>query len=407
MLHEDTLIATLAVSLAFAFLFGLAAVRLRLPPLVGYLVAGIALSPYTPGLVADTHLAPQLAEIGVMLLMFGVGTHFSLRDLMSVKGIAIPGAVAQITVATLLGMCAAHFWGWPFGAGLIFGLALSVASTVVLLRALEQQGTLATEDGRIAVGWLVVEDLVTVLALVLLPALAGVLGGQAPPGLTAGASLWQTLAITLGKVALFVALMLVIGARVFPWILKRVVRTRSRELFTLAAVALALGVAFGSAKLFDVSVALGAFFAGMVISGSDHGHSAETYLQPLQDTFAALFFVSVGMLFEPTVLVRHPLEVLEVVAIILVGKSLAALAIVRLLGRPLGTALTVAAALAQIGEFSFILAVMGISMGLMPSEGQNYIVAGALLSIVLNPLLFALVNRWRGAPAAPADTPGH
>ncbi|MBS0380118.1 MAG: cation:proton antiporter [Proteobacteria bacterium] len=408
MLHEDTLIATLAVSLAFAFLFGLAAVRLRLPPLVGYLVAGIALSPYTPGLVADTHLAPQLAEIGVMLLMFGVGTHFSLRDLMSVKGIAIPGAVAQIAVATLLGMCAAHFWGWPFGAGLIFGLALSVASTVVLLRALEQQGTLATEDGRIAVGWLVVEDLVTVLALVLLPALAGVLGGQPPPGLATGGSLWQTLAITLGKVALFVALMLVIGARVFPWILKRVVRTKSRELFTLAAVALALGVAFGSAKLFDVSVALGAFFAGMVISGSDHGHATETYLQPLQDTFAALFFVSVGMLFEPTVLVRHPLEVLEVVAIILVGKSLAALAIVRLLGRPLGTALTVAAALAQIGEFSFILAVMGISMGLMPSEGQNYIVAGALLSIVLNPLLFAIANRWRGVPVAPpADTPGH
>src|SRR5579883_2653417 len=216
MLHEDTLIATLAVSLAFAFLFGLAAVRLRLPPLVGYLVAGIALSPYTPGIVADTHLAPQLAE---------VGTHFSLRDLMAVKGIAVPGAVAQIAVATLLGMCAAHFWGWPSGAGVVFGLAMSVASTVVLLRALEQQGTLASEDGRIAVGWLLVEDLVTVLALVLLPPLAGVLGGRAPPGLAAGASLWQTLAITLGKLALFVALMLVIGARVFPWILKRVVRT--------------------------------------------------------------------------------------------------------------------------------------------------------------------------------------
>ena len=258
MLHEDTLIATLALSLAFAFCFGLLAVRLRLPPLVGYLIAGIALGPYTPGWVADAHLAPQLAEIGVMLLMFGVGTHFSLRDLLAVRGIAIPGAVAQIAVATALGMGAAHFWGWPLGAGVIFGLALSVASTVVLLRALEAQGTLATEQGRIAVGWLLVEDLITVLALVLLPALAGVLGGEAPPGVAADPEhLWRTLGITLGKVALFVALMLLVGARVFPWILRGVVRTKSRELFTLAAVALSLGVAFGSAKLFDVSVALG------------------------------------------------------------------------------------------------------------------------------------------------------
>jgi CPA2 family monovalent cation:H+ antiporter-2 len=371
---------------------------------VGYLVAGIALSPYTPGLVADTHLAPQLAEIGVMLLMFGVGTHFSLRDLMAVKAIAIPGALAQILVATVLGMCAAHFWGWPFGAGIIFGLALSVASTVVLLRALEQRGTLATEDGRIAVGWLVVEDLVTVLALVLLPALAGVLGGELPQGTPVDAgSLWRTLGITLGKVALFVALMLIVGARVFPWILRRVLRTKSRELFSLAAVALALGVAFGSAKLFDVSVALGAFFAGMVISGSDLGHSTGTYLQPLQDIFAALFFVAVGMLFQPMVLVRHPLEVLEVLAIIVIGKSLAALLIVRLLGRPMGTALSVAAALAQIGEFSFILAVMGVSLKLMPPEGQNYIVAGALLSIVLNPVVFAAVGRLRTRAARAAS----
>jgi K+:H+ antiporter len=401
MLHEDTLIATLALSLAFAFGFGVLAVRLRLPPLVGYLVAGIALSPYTPGLVADTHLAPQLAEIGVMLLMFGVGTHFSLRDLMAVRGIAIPGALAQIAVATALGMGVAHFWGWPFGAGVIFGLALSVASTVVLLRALEQQGTLATEWGRIAVGWLVVEDLITVLALVLLPALAGVLGGEPPPGVASDPEqLWRTLGITLGKVALFVALMLLVGARVFPWILRRLVPTKSRELFTLAAVALALGVAFGSAKLFDVSVALGAFFAGMVISGSDLSHRASSYLQPLQDTFAALFFVAVGMLCEPRVLVRHPLEVLEVLAIIVVGKSVAALLIVRLLGRPLGTAVTVAAALAQIGEFSFILAVMGVGMKLLPPEGQNYIVAGALLSIVLNPLVFGLVERLGGARPA-------
>ena len=403
MLHEDTLIATLAVSLALAFGFGLLAVRLRMPPLVGYLLAGIALSPSTPGWVADAHLAPQLAEIGVMLLMFGVGTHFSLRDLLAVKAIAIPGAVAQIAVATALGVLAAHLWGWPLGAGLLFGLALSVASTVVLLRALEQRGSLDSDDGRIAVGWLLVEDLVTVLALVLLPALAGVLGGEAPPGFdTPAGSLWTVLAITLGKVALFVALMLIVGARVFPWILRGVARTQSRELFTLAAIALALGVAYGCARLFDVSVALGAFFAGMVISGSDLSHKAAAYLQPLQDVFAALFFVAMGMLFEPAVLWLHPLQVLTVLGIIVIGKSLAALAIVRLLGRPMSTALGVAAALAQIGEFSFILAVMGVSMKLLPPEGQSYIVAGALLSIILNPLIFALTSRMRAAPAAAA-----
>ncbi|MFZ1905817.1 MAG: cation:proton antiporter [Steroidobacteraceae bacterium] len=401
MLHEDTLIATLALSLAFAFLFGLAAVRLRLSPLVGYLLAGVALSPYTPGLVADPHIAPQLAEIGVMLLMFGVGTHFSLRDLLAVRSVAVPGALAQIAVATALGMGVAHLWGWPPGGALIFALALSVASTAVLLRALEQQGTLASEDGRIAVGWLVIEDLITVLILVLLPALATGLGAPGPEGATAGAAeLARTLGITLGKVALFVALMLLVGARVFPWILAHVVRTGSRELFTLAAVALALGVAYGSAKLFGVSVALGAFFAGMVISGTDESHTAATYLQPLRDMFAALFFVAVGMLFEPAVLIRHPLEVLEVLAIVVVGKSVAAVLIVRLLGRPLATALTVAAALAQIGEFSFILAVMGVSLKLLPPEGQSYIVAGALFSIVLNPVLFALVGRFlpRQAP---------
>lgn len=394
MSHEETLIATLAVGLGLAFVCGMVAARLRLPPLVGYMAAGILLGPHTPGFVADAHLAPQLAEVGVMLLMFGVGTHFSLRDLLAVKGIAIPGALGQIAAATALGALVAHLWGWPWGAGLVFGLALSVASTVVLLRALEQQGTLESEDGRIAVGWLVVEDLVTVLALVLLPALAGVLGGQMPagPGLEPG-NLGLTLALTLGKVALFVALMLVVGSRVFPWILQRVALTNSRELFTLAAIALALGVAYGAAHLFDVSLALGAFFAGMVINGSDHSHRAATYLQPLQDVFAALFFVAVGMLFEPLVLVQHPLQVLEVFAIIVVGKSLAALAIVRLLRRPLRTALTVAAALAQIGEFSFILAVMGVSMKLLPPQGQSYIVAGAILSIVVNPLVFRLLAR--------------
>jgi len=397
--HEETLIATLALSLALAFVFGLLAVRLRLPALVGYLLAGIVLGPYTPGLEADVHLAPQLAEIGVMLLMFGVGTHFSLRDLMAVKGVAVPGAIAQIAVATALGAGAAHLWGWSLGAGIVFGLALSVASTVVLLRALEQQGTLETADGRIAVGWLIVEDLVMVLALVLLPALAGVLGGEAPAGHGgAPGELWRSLGITLGKVALFVALMLIVGARVFPWVLQRVARTNSRELFTLAAIALALGVAYGAAELFEVSVALGAFFAGMVLNGSDLSHRASTYLQPMQDIFAALFFVAVGMLFDPLVLLQHPLEVLAVLAIIVVGKSLAALGIVLLLKRPLGTALTVSAALAQIGEFSFILAVMGVNLKLLPPQGQSLILAGALLSITINPLVFKLVSRFRPAP---------
>jgi CPA2 family monovalent cation:H+ antiporter-2 len=395
--HEESLIALLAIGLALAFVLGLLAVRLRLPPLVGYLLAGVLVGPHTPGYVADVHLAPQLAEIGVMLLMFGVGTHFSLRDLMAVKGVALPGAVAQIIVATALGALAAHFWGWSLGAGLIFGLALSVASTVVLLRALEERGDLKSSDGQIAVGWLVVEDLVTVVALVLLPALAGVLGGEVPGGLVApGDNLWQTLALTLGKVAAFVVLMLLVGARVFPWILTRVERTASRELFTLAAIALALSVAFGAAKLFDVSVALGAFFAGMVINGSATSHRAAVSLQPLQDTFTALFFVAVGMLFEPLVLVQHPAQVLIVLAIIVVGKSLAALLIVLLLRRPLSTALCVAAALAQIGEFSFILATMGVSMKVLPPQGQSYIVAGALLSITLNPLVFKLL------PARPA-----
>jgi monovalent cation:H+ antiporter-2, CPA2 family len=398
--HEESLIALLAIGLGLAFVFGLLAVRLRLPPLVGYLLAGVLVGPHTPGYVADVHLAPQLAEIGVILLMFGVGTHFSLRDLLAVKGVALPGALAQILVATALGALAAHLWGWSLGAGILFGLALSVASTVVLLRALEERGALKSDDGQIAVGWLVVEDLVTVVALVLLPALAGVLGGEVAGENSAGSeSLWLTLGVTLGKVVLFVALMLLVGTRAFPWILARVERTASRELFTLAAVALALGVAFGAAKLFDVSVALGAFFAGMVINESDSSHRASETLQPLQDIFTALFFVAVGMLFEPLVLVRHPLEVLTVLGIIIVGKSLAALLIVLLLRRPLSTALCVAAALAQIGEFSFILASMGISMKLLPAEAQSYIVAGALLSITLNPLLFRLL------PAAAQPAP--
>jgi CPA2 family monovalent cation:H+ antiporter-2 len=389
--HETALIATIAIGLAFAFVGGVIAVRLRLPPLVGYLLAGIAVGPFTPGFVADADLAPQLAEIGVILLMFGVGVHFSIRDLMSVRWIALPGALAQIAVATALGAGVARLWGWSLGAGLVFGLALSVASTVVLLRALEHRGRLHTGDGRIAVGWLIVEDLVMVLALVLLPALARPMAGL--PAANGAGPLWIALGVTLGQVAIFVALMLVVGTRAFPWLLDRVERTGSRELFRLAVISLALGVAFGSAKLFGVSFALGAFFAGMVINVSDHSHRAATDLQPLQDAFGVLFFVAVGMLFDPAILTRHPFQTLLVVAIIVVGKSLAALGIVLALRYPLRTALAVSAALAQIGEFSFILAGLGVSLGVLPPAGQSLIVAGALLSISLNPLVFSIADR--------------
>src|SRR5713226_4040035 len=399
--HETSLIATIAVSLTFAFVGGFVAVRLRLPPLVGYLLAGIAVGPFTPGFVADPKLAPQLAEIGVILLMFGVGMHFSVRDLLAVRAVAVPGAVVQIAVATVLGIGIAFSWGWSLGAGLVFGLALSVASTVVLLRALEAQGRLNSGDGRIAVGWLLVEDLAMVLTLVLLPALAGPLGGRTMDSAQGAAAdgLWGTLGLTLGKVALFVALMLVVGPRVVPWLLKQVERTGSRELFTLAVVALALGIAFGSAELFGVSFALGAFFAGMVINESDHSHRAAADLQPLQDAFAVLFFVAVGMLFDPVILIRQPLQVLSIIAIIVVGKSLAAFLLVRVFRYPVDTALAVSAGLAQIGEFSFILAGLGIALGLLPPEGQSLILAGALLSISLNPLIFraaaAMQGRWQ------------
>jgi CPA2 family monovalent cation:H+ antiporter-2 len=389
--HETSLIATIAIGLAFALIGGLIAVRLGLPPLVGYLLAGIAVGPFTPGFVADATLAPQLAEIGVILLMFGVGMHFSIRDLMSVRRIALPGALAQIVAATAMGAAVAHLWGWSLAAGVVFGLALSVASTVVLLRALEDRGRLNTGDGRIAVGWLIVEDLVMVLALVLLPALVRPLPGlQADVG---AGSLGIALGVSLGKVAIFVALMLVVGTRVFPWLLDRVERTGSRELFTLAVISLALGVAFGSAKLFGVSFALGAFFAGVVINESDHSHRAAKDLKPLQDAFAVLFFVAVGMLFDPAILVRHPFQTLAVVAIVVVGKSLAALGIVLALRYSFDTALAVSAALAQIGEFSFILAGLGVSLGVLPAAGQSLIVAGALLSISLNPLVFYIADK--------------
>jgi CPA2 family monovalent cation:H+ antiporter-2 len=399
MAHDTSLIATIAVGLAFAFVGGFAAARLRLPPLVGYLLAGIAVGPFTPGFVADTKLAPQLAEIGVILLMFGVGMHFSVRDLWAVRAVAVPGAIVRVVVATALGAGCAALWGWPLAAGLVFGLALSVASTVVLLRALEDRGLLDSSDGRIAVGWTIVEDLVVILALVVLPAAAGLFGAPAAGGPPPG-GLWLALGLTLGKVAAFVALSLVVGARVAPWVLKHVEGTGSRELFTLAVIALSLGVAFGAAELFGVSFALGAFFAGVVVHESDLSHRAARELQPLQDAFGALFFVAVGMLFDPAILVRQPLQVLAVVMIIVAGKSAAALCIVLALRRPLRTALTVSAGLAQVGELSFILAGLGVAVGLLPPEGQSLIVAGALLSITLNPLVFYALGRW-----APADPP--
>ncbi|MCW5663365.1 MAG: Kef family K(+) transporter [Piscinibacter sp.] len=396
--HEISLISTVAVGLGLALVLGFIAARLKLPALVGYLAAGILIGPGTPGFVADMVIAAQLAEIGVMLLMFGVGLHFSLDDLMAVKRIAVPGAVVQMAAATALGAGLAAWWGWSLGAALVFGLALSVASTVVLLKALEQRGVLDSMNGRIAVGWLVVEDLAMVLVLVLLPALAPMLGGAAGPD--TGGNLWLALGRTLLEVTLFVALMLVVGRRLFPWLLWQVNRTGSRELFTLCVVAAAVTIAYGSAALFGVSFALGAFFAGMVLRESEFSHRAAEESLPLRDAFAVLFFVSVGMLFDPAVLVEQPLQVLAVVAIVIVGKSLAAFGLVLLLRYPLNTALTVSASLAQIGEFSFILAALGLSLQLLPPQGQSLIVAGALFSIALNPLVFSLVEpaaRWMRA----------
>ncbi|OPF62844.1 YbaL family putative K(+) efflux transporter [Hydrogenophaga sp. H7] len=397
--HDVTLIATIATAFGLAMVFGLLAARLKLPPLVGYLLAGIVVSPATPGFVADVGLAGQLAEIGVMLLMFGVGLHFSLADLMSVKKIAVPGAVVQIAVATALGGGVAMLWGWDLGAAIVFGLCLSVASTVVLLRALESKGLLKSVNGQIAVGWLVVEDLVMVMVLVLLPALAGVLkahGGEAAVAPQAG-EIWTTVGITLAKVTAFVVLMLVVGRRLLPKLLWWVARTGSQELFTLGVVAIAVGVAFGAAMLFDVSFALGAFFAGMMMRESEFSHRAADESLPLRDAFAVLFFVSVGMLFEPAVVFQQPVKLLAVVAIVLIGKTVAAVALVLLFRYPLNTALTVGASLAQIGEFSFILAGLGVALELMPREGQSLVLAAALISIAANAALFSAVEplrRW-------------
>jgi CPA2 family monovalent cation:H+ antiporter-2 len=396
--HDVTLISTIAVGFALAFIFGFLANRLGSSPLVGYLVAGVAVGPFTPGFVADRAIAGQLAEIGVMLLMFGVGLHFSVADLMAVRRVVVPGAIGQIIIATGIGIGIAMAWGWSLGAGVVLGLSLSVASTVVLLKALEERNVITTVNGRIAIGWLIVEDLAMVLVLVLLPAFAEVLGGQVVADVHAagGQGLFVTLSLTLAKVAAFVAVALLVGPRVLPWLLRQVARTGSRELFTLCVLTVAIGIAFGSATLFSVSFALGAFFAGVVLSESELSHKAAANSLPLQDAFAVLFFVSVGMLFDPSIVWREPLMVLAVLLLILVGKSLVAMGIVLLMGYPLSTALFASASLAQIGEFSFILAGLGATYSLLPLEGINMILAGALLSTTLNPLVFRLVDGVMG-----------
>lgn len=397
--HDTALIATIAVGLLAAFAGGLIAQRVKLPLIVGYLLAGVAVGPFTPGFVADTGLAPQLAEIGVILLMFGVGIHFSINDLLAVRRLALPGAIAQVALATLLGIGLAQFWGWSIGAGVVFGLALSVASTVVLLRALESRNQIDSPEGRVAVGWLVVEDLIMVLALVLIPALSGALGGRVENG-GGMDNLALTVLLTLGKVALFVAVMLIVGVRFIPWLLMRVSRTGSRELFILAVLAAALGIAFLAAEWFGASFALGAFLAGVVVNESELSHQAAEEALPLREAFSVLFFVSVGMLIDPRFLIENVVNILAVTAIIVVGKSLAALLVVRLLGGTMLTGLTVAAGLSQIGEFSFILAEVGRSLDLLSAEGVNLILAGALISITINPALFALIRplKQRFAP---------
>ncbi len=381
-------------------MLGFAATRLKLPALIGYLLAGVMIGPYTPGLVANTEIAKELAEIGVMLLMFGVGLHFSLQDLLDVRKIAIPGAILQIVVATALGGGLALSWGWPLAGAIVFGLSLSVASTVVLLRALESQNDTHSMNGRIAVGWLIVEDLVMVIVLVLLPPLAGLVTSDGPATQEQTTALWMSLLITLVKAGIFIALMLIVGRRFFPKLLGHIARSGTRELFVLCVVAVAVGIAYGAATLFGVSFALGAFFAGMVMRESEFSHRAAEESLPLREAFAVLFFVSVGMLFDPRILIEEPLHVLAVVGIIVVGKSIAAAALVIVFRYPLNTSLTVAASLAQIGEFSFILAGLGASLGLLPPEGQNLILAGALISIALNPVLFSSMkpfNAWLSA----------
>jgi CPA2 family monovalent cation:H+ antiporter-2 len=404
--HDTPLISTIVAGLVLAFIFGAAANRLKMPPLVGYLIAGVLVGPFTPGFVANAELANELSEIGVILLMFGVGLHFSLKDLMSVQAVAVPGALLRIAGGTVMGLGLALLMGWSWGGGLVFGLALSVASTVVLLKALQDRHLVDSDRGRIAVGWVIVEDIAMVLALVLIPAFAGLMGGTAQEihdpfvdvveRLTGiELNIWGILAITVVKLAAFVGFMLVVGRRVIPWILHLTAHTGSRELFRLAVLAIALGVAAGAAYLFGVSLALGAFFAGMILSESELSNRAAQESLPFRDAFAVLFFVSVGMLFNPAILITHPLQVLGTLFIILVGKSVIGFFLVIALRRPIGAALTISASLAQIGEFSFILATLGIGLGLMPPEGQSYILAGAIISIVVNPLLMYAAEHLR------------
>ena len=399
--HHTSLIAMLVYGFVLAFIFGALAHRLRLSPLVGYLLAGVVAGPFTPGFVGDPELAPQLAEIGVILLMFGVGLHFSLRDLMSVRAIAIPGAVGQIAVATLLGWGMAELMGWSHIAGMIFGFSLATASTVVLLRAMEERRLLETRRGKIAVGWLIVEDLACVVALVMIPALAGAIQGG--DGEISAGEIFKALALTVGKVAAFVAFMLIVGRKAIPWILERVAGTGSRELFTLAVLAIAMGVAFGSAAMFGVSFALGAFFAGMLLNESEFSHQAAQDSLPMRDAFAVLFFVSVGMLFDPRIVLDQPDMVLATTLVIVVGKSAAAYLIVRAFGHPTSTALTISTSLAQIGEFAFIIAGLGLSLGILPKDGHDLVLAGALISIMLNPILFIFLDRWQAREQARVD----
>ena len=405
-MHHGPLIAIIVAGLGLAFVFGALAQKLRISPLVGYLIAGVAVGPFTPGFVADQNLANELAEIGVILLMFGVGLHFSLKDLLSVKAIAVPGAVVQIGIATLLGLGLGTLLGWNWFSGAVFGLALSTASTVVLLRSLQERRLVQTERGRIAVGWLIVEDIAMVLALVLLPVLAEIIngtpsGGSAPLATRFDLGVWGVLGLTFAKLIGFLAFMLLIGRRVIPWVLHWVAHTGSRELFRLAVLAVALGVAYSAATLFGVSFALGAFFAGMILSESPLSQRAAEETLPLRDAFAVLFFVSVGMLFDPTILIREPLAVLGVLGIVIVGKSIAALAITTAFKLDRATSLTVAAALAQIGEFSFILAALSVQLGGMRQETHDLILAAALLSISLNPFVFALIDRMGARPKPP------
>jgi monovalent cation:H+ antiporter-2, CPA2 family len=405
--HDTPLIATIVIGLSLACFMGLLAQRLRLPLIAGYLLAGVAIGPFTPGYVADQEIATELAELGVILLMFGVGLHFSLKDLMSVRRTAVPGALGQIGVATLAGVGLALVMGWSIGAGVIFGLSLSVASTVVLLRALQDRDIVQTERGRIAVGWLIVEDIVMVMALVLIPALAGLLGGEVQPltdeaaeAVRLGLSpILATLGLTALKLGAFVGLMLVIGRRVIPWLLEYVANTGSRELFRLAVLSLALGVAYAAARLFGVSFALGAFFAGMVMAESTLSAQAMRETLPLRDAFAVLFFVSVGMLFDPGIVIDAPFALVATVLVIVVVKSAAAFGIMQAFGHGRATGLTIAASLAQIGEFSFILIVMGVDLEIVPPEGRDLVVAGAMISILLNPLLFKALDRWGGKGA--------